>query len=87
MPHEDERIGVLRLGLQRGARPALGVVDAAAREMRIDEGDERLSGESRRAVCASMSAAPSRFSRKRAKAGSACARGSSGPSVSARRNP
>ncbi|WP_438009059.1 hypothetical protein WME89_10360 [Sorangium sp. So ce321] len=42
MPHEDERVGVLRLGLQRGARPALGVVDAAAREERIAEGDERL---------------------------------------------
>ncbi|KYF79643.1 hypothetical protein BE11_04425 [Sorangium cellulosum] len=42
MPHEDDRVGVLRLGLQRGARPALGVVDAAAREVRIAEGDERL---------------------------------------------
>ncbi|XXS91918.1 integron integrase [Sorangium sp. So ce362] len=42
MPHEDERVGVLRLGLQRGARPALGVVDAAAHEVRIAEGDERL---------------------------------------------
>ncbi|XXY71735.1 hypothetical protein WMF37_09905 [Sorangium sp. So ce291] len=42
MPHEDERVGVLRLGLQRGACPALGVVDAAAREVRIGEGDERL---------------------------------------------
>ncbi|XXR90513.1 hypothetical protein WME96_08070 [Sorangium sp. So ce406] len=41
VPHEDERVGVLRLGLQRGARPALGVVDAAAREVRIAEGDER----------------------------------------------
>ncbi|XXY30363.1 hypothetical protein WMF15_08135 [Sorangium sp. So ce233] len=44
------------------------------------------SGESRRAVCASMSAAPSRFSSKRATASSACARGSSGASVSARQN-
>ncbi|XXU77873.1 hypothetical protein WMF41_11305 [Sorangium sp. So ce1151] len=42
MPHEDERVGVLRLGLQRGARPALGIVDAAAREVRSGEGDERL---------------------------------------------
>ncbi|WP_437319068.1 hypothetical protein [Sorangium sp. So ce385] len=41
MPHEDERVGVLRLDLQRGARPALGIVDAAAREVRIAEGDER----------------------------------------------